>query len=114
AVLPPGTAARVPEEARRPLLKAADRLLQEERETLGAPPTDLERPDWFGDREPSRPQHLTLLATAWFLTQDERYACRVADHLRRLWRENPFLSGAHCASGISLGTRLISLVWIRR
>jgi hypothetical protein len=144
AVLPPDTAARVPEEARNSVLEAADRLLQGEWETLGVLRTDLERPDWFRDPvtgrrsaqdryafridyrseeqvgnvkqvwELSRLQHLTLLATAWFLTHDERYACRVADHLRSWWRENPFLSGVHWTSGIELGIRLISLVWIRR
>ncbi|HTX27473.1 MAG TPA: alginate lyase family protein [Streptosporangiaceae bacterium] len=142
--LPPGTAARVPEEARKPVLEAADRLLQGEWEVLGLLRTDLERPDWFRDPqsgrqsdpdryafrvdhrseeqvgnvkqvwELSRLQHLTLLATAWFLTEDERYALRVADHLRSWWRENPFLSGVHWTSGIELGIRLISLVWIRR
>ena len=64
--------------------------------------------------ELSRLQHLTLLATAWFLTHDERYARRVADQLRSWWRENPFLSGVHWTSGIELGIRLISLAWIRR
>jgi hypothetical protein len=143
-VLPPGTAAQVPEEARTPVLEAAERLLQGEWETLGVLRTDLERPDWFRDPvtgrrsaqdryafrinhrsyeqvgnvkqvwELSRLQHLTLLATAWFLTQDERYARRAADHLRSWWRENPFLSGVHWTSGIELGIRLISLVWIRR
>ena len=99
SVLPPDTAARVPEEARKAVLEAADRLLPEEWEQV-----------W----EPSRLQHLTLLATAWFLTHDERYARRVADHLRSWWRENPFLSGVHWTSGIELGIRLISLAWIRR
>ena len=64
--------------------------------------------------ELSRLQHLTLLATAWFLTHDEQYARRVAEHLRSWWRENPFLSGIHWTSGIELGIRLISLAWIRR
>jgi hypothetical protein len=144
AVLPPGTAARVPEEARKPLLAAADRLLRGEWEILGVLRTDLEQPDWFRDPvtgrrsdpdkyafrvdhrseaqignvkqvwELSRLQHLTVLATAWFLNQDERYARRVADQLRSWWRENPFLSGAHWTSGIELGIRLISLTWIRR
>ena len=64
--------------------------------------------------EISRLQHLTLLATAWFLTHEEQYARRVADQLRSWWRENPFLSGVHWTSGIELGIRLISLAWIRR
>ena len=144
AVLPSDTAARVPGEAREQLLDAADRLLQGEWESLGVLRTDLERPDWFCDPvtglrsdpdkyafrvdhrseekvgnvkqvwELSRLQHLTLLSAAWFLSRDERYACRVADHLRSWWRENPFLSGVHWTSGIELGIRLISLVWIRR
>ena len=64
--------------------------------------------------EISRLQHLTLLATAWFLAHEEKYANRVADHLRSWWQENPFLSGVHWTSGIELGIRLISLAWIRR
>jgi hypothetical protein len=144
AVLPPATAACVPEETRKPVLEAADRLLRGEWETLGVLRTDLEQPDWFRDPvtgrrsdpdkyafrvdhrsqesvgnvkqvwELSRFHHLTLLATAWFLSKDERYARRVADQLRSWWRENPFLSGVHWTSGIELGVRLISLAWIRR
>jgi hypothetical protein len=144
AVLRPGTAARVAGEVRKQVLEAADRLLQGDWEILGVPRADLVRPDWFRDPvtgrrsspdeyafrvdhrseervgnvkqvwELSRLQHLTLLATAWFLTHDEQYARRVADHLRSWWRENPFLSGVHWTSGIELGIRLISLVWIRR
>ena len=106
--------------------------------------TDLEQPDWFRDPvtgrrsdpdryafridhrseeqtgnvkqvwEISRLQHLTLLAAAWALSHDERYASRVADQLRSWWQENPFLSGVHWTSGIELGIRLISLAWIRR
>jgi len=49
AVLPPGTASRVPEEARKSVLETADRLLRGEWETLGVLRTDLERPDWFRD-----------------------------------------------------------------
>ena len=144
AVLPPGTAAQVPEEARKPVLEVADRLLRGEWEVLGVIRTDMERPDWFRDPvtgrrsapdryafridhrseeqtgnvkqvwEISRLQHLTLLATAWSLSHDERYALRVADQLRSWWRENPFLSGIHWTNGIELGIRLISLAWIRR
>jgi Heparinase II/III-like protein/Heparinase II/III N-terminus len=144
AVLPPATAMRVPDEARKRVIEAADRLLRGEWETLGVIRTDLEQPDWFRDPvtgrrsdpdtyafrvdhrsqervgnikqvwELSRFHHLTLLATAWFLTKDERYASRVADQLRSWWRDNPFLSGVHWTSGIELGVRLISLAWIRR
>ena len=118
-VLPPDTAARVPEEARRSLLEAADRLLKGEWEAAGVLRTDPERPGWF--RAPIRQvwelsllQHLTLLATAWYLTHDERYARQVADYLRSCWRLDPVLSGSHRTRGIELGIRLSSLAWIRR
>ena len=144
AVLPPGTATRVPDEARAAVLDSADRLLCGEWEVLGVLRTDLTLPDWFRDPvtgrrsapdqyafrvdhraeeqvgnvkqvwEISRLQHLTLLATAWFLTHEEKYARRVADQLCSWWRENPFLSGVHWTNGIELGLRLISLTWIRR
>jgi hypothetical protein len=144
AVLPPDTAARIPWEARAAVLASAERLMRGEWEVQGVVRTDLVEPDWFRDPmtsrrfaqdryafridprsheqvgnvkqvwELSRLQHLTLLATAWFLTYDERYALRVADQLRSWWRENPFLSGVHWTSGIELGIRLISLAWIRR
>ncbi|MGO9159833.1 MAG: alginate lyase family protein [Streptosporangiaceae bacterium] len=144
AVLPPDTAARVPEEAKKAVMAAADQLLRGEWEVLGVARDDLARPDWFHDpvtgvRAPadryafrinhrseaqtgnvkqvweiSRLQHLTLLATAWFLSHDEAYARRIADQLRSWWRENPFLSGVHWTSGIEVGIRLISLTWIRR
>jgi hypothetical protein len=143
AVLPPDAAERVPEHARAAVLTAADLLMKGEWEVLGVIRTDLVAPDWFCDPvtgrrsspdryafqinhrseeqtgnvkqvwEISRLQHLTLLATAWFVTGDKAYACRVADQLRSWWRENPFLSGIHWTSGIELGVRLISLVWIR-
>jgi Heparinase II/III-like protein/Heparinase II/III N-terminus len=144
AVLPPGTAERISGEARAAILESAERLLCGDWEALGVVRTDLVQPDWFLDPvtgrqsvkdrhafridhrseeqvgnvkqvwELSRLQHLTMLATAWFLTHDERYARRVADQLRSWGRENPFLSGVHWTSGIELGIRLISLVWIRR
>jgi Heparinase II/III-like protein/Heparinase II/III N-terminus len=144
AVLPPGTAASVPAEAAAAVVASADRLLRGEWEVLGVSRSDMVRPDWFldpvtrrrsaADRyafridhrseeqvgnvkqvwEISRLQHLTLLAAAWFLTGEQAYAQRVADQLRSWWRENPFLSGVHWTSGIELGIRLISLVWIRR
>jgi Heparinase II/III-like protein/Heparinase II/III N-terminus len=64
--------------------------------------------------EPSRHQHLTVLAAAWFLRGDERDASAVAKQLRAWWAANPFLSGIHWTSGIELGVRLLSWVWIRR
>ena len=144
SVLPPELAARVPETARAAIVADADRLLKGEWEMLGAVRTDMVQPDWFWDPvtgrrsspeayafslnqrdeaavgnikqvwEVNRLQHLTLLATAWFLTGEEAYAQRVADQLRSWLRENPFLSGVNWTSGIELGVRLINLAWIRR
>jgi hypothetical protein len=122
----------------------ADRLLAGWGTVLGVPRTDLASPDWFldpvtGRRAPStelafridhrneavtgnikvvwelsRHHHLTLLAAAWWLTGEERYATVVASQLRSWWTENPFLSGVHWTSGIELGVRLTSWVWVRR
>ena len=64
--------------------------------------------------EPSRHQHLTVLAAAYHVTGEERYAEAVATQLRSWWAANPFLSGIHWTSGIELGVRLLSWVWIRR
>ncbi len=144
SVLPPELAARVPETARAAIVADADRLLKGEWEMLGAVRGDMVAPDWFWDPvtgrrsspetyafsvnqrdeaavgnikqvwEVNRLQHLTLLATAWFLTAEEAYAQRVADQLRSWLRENPFLSGVNWTSGIELGVRLINLAWIRR
>ena len=144
AVLPPDAAGLVPDQARSAIIAEADRLLKGEWETLGAVRTDMERPDWFRDpvtgrRSPpgayafslnqrdesavgnvkqvweiNRLQHLTLLATAWYLTHEDAYAERVAEQLRSWWRENPFLSGINWTSGIELGVRLINFAWIRR
>jgi len=144
AILPGGQAARVPDGARAAVLAAADRLMRGEWEVLGVTRTDLVTPDWFRDPvtgrrsspdryafrinhrseeqvgnvkqvwEISRLQHLTLLATAWFLTREDPYGQRVADQLRSWYEANPFLSGVHWTSGIEVGIRLISLTWIRR
>jgi hypothetical protein len=144
SLLPGDAALGVPGEARNAVLSAADRLLGGHWDMLGVARSDLVAPDWFfdpvnGRRSPaeryafrinhrseaetgnvkqvwelSRLQHLTLLATAWFLSGDDAYARRVADHLQSWWQENPFLSGVHWTSGIEVGIRLISLTWIRR
>jgi hypothetical protein len=37
-----------------------------------------------------------------------------ARHLTSWWHRNPFLSGVHWTSGIEVGVRLISWVWVRR
>jgi hypothetical protein len=142
--LSPQTACAVPDEARKAVIARADAILAGNLEVLGVDRTDLRAPDWFRDPttgrrsdpaqyvfklnhrneqavgnikqvwELSRHHHLTQLAAAWYLTHDDRYAERIADHLNDWWRSNPFLSGVHWASGIEIGLRLISWTWVRR
>ena len=142
--LPAGTREEVPAEARLAVIAAADRLVAGRWSLLGTPREDIVRPDWFldpvtGRRAPqdrlafrinhrdegetgnvksvwelSRHHHLTVLASAWWLTADDTYAQVIDEQLRSWWSENPFLSGVHWTSGIELGVRLTSWVWVRR
>ncbi|MFI9723362.1 alginate lyase family protein [Streptomyces sp. NPDC052396] len=143
AVLPAGAIAAVPPDAAKRLVAEADRLLDGHATYFGVDRDDLADPDWWydpktGRRAPwghafdvpyrnedavgdikqiwelSRHQYLTVLAAAYALTGDERYAERVAGHLRSWWAVNPPLRGVHWISGIELGIRLLSWVWIRR
>ncbi|MEU5706220.1 MULTISPECIES: alginate lyase family protein [Streptomyces] len=143
AVLPAGTMAAVPPDAAKRLVAEADRLMDGHAEYFGVVRDDLADPDWWydpktGRRAPrgyafdvpyrnedavgdikqiwelSRHQYLTRLAAAYAVTGNERYAERVAGHLRSWWAANPPLLGVHWTSGIELGIRLLSWVWIRR
>jgi hypothetical protein len=144
APLPAGALDAVPAAATRRLVRAADEIMAGRWEVLGVTRQDMAAPDWFldplsGRRAPraeycfsinhrdqavtgnvkqvwelSRHHHLTVLAAAYALTGDRRYAERAASHLRSWWEANPFLSGIHWTSGIELGIRLISWTWIRR
>ncbi|MFF4121266.1 alginate lyase family protein [Streptomyces sp. NPDC001714] len=143
AVLPAGTLAAVPPDAAKRLVAEADRLMYGHVEYFGVVRDDLTDPDWWcdpktGRRAPwgyafdvpyrnedavgdikqiwelSRHQYLTVLAAAYAITGNERYAERVAEHLRSWWTANPPLRGVHWISGIELGIRLLSWVWIRR
>ncbi|MFB6936244.1 heparinase II/III family protein [Streptomyces chartreusis] len=143
AVLPAGTTAAVPPDAAKRLIAEADRLMAGHAEFFGVVRDDLVDPDWCHDPktgrrapwgyafdvpyrsedtvgdikqiwEPSRHQYLTVLAAAYAVTGDERYAERVAEHLRSWWAANAPLRGVHWISGIELGIRLLSWVWIRR
>jgi len=126
------------------LLRTADELMAGRAEYFGVTREDMVDPNWSWDPrtgrhaptdryafdiryrdehavgdikqlwEPSRHQHLTILAAAYALTGDERYAERVAKHLRSWWAANPPMRGVHWVSGIELGIRLISWVWVRR
>lgn len=143
-VLPDQALASVPAAARARLLATADELMAGRAEYFGVVREDMVDPDWSWDPktgrrapteryafdiayrdersvgdikqlwEPSRHQHLTVLAAAYALTGEEQYADRVAEHLRSWWAANPPLRGVHWVSGIELGVRLISWVWIRR
>ncbi|MCX5001096.1 heparinase II/III family protein [Streptomyces sp. NBC_00638] len=143
AVLPAGTIAAIPPDAAKRLIAEADRLMDGHAEYFGVVRDDLADPDWWcdpktGRRAPegyafdvpyrnedavgdikqiwelSRHQYLTVLAAAYAITGNERYAERVAGHLRSWWAANPPLRGVHWISGIELGIRLLSWVWIRR
>ncbi|MFW6691134.1 alginate lyase family protein [Streptomyces sp. MAR4 CNX-425] len=143
AALPAGALDAVPPEAVKRLLGTADRLLDGHAEFFGVARDDLAEPDWWYDPrtgrrapaayafdvpyrneaavgdvkqiwEPSRHQYLTVVAAAYALTGDDRYAARVAAHLESWWAVNPPLRGVHWTSGIELGIRLLSWVWIRR
>lgn len=143
AVLPAGTIAAIPPDAAKRLIAEADRLMYGHAEYFGVVRDDLTDPDWWSDpktgrRAPwgyafdvpyrnedavgdikqiwelSRHQYLTVLAAAYAITGNERYAERVAEHLRSWWAANPPLRGVHWISGIELGIRLLSWVWIRR
>ncbi|MFJ7240811.1 alginate lyase family protein [Streptomyces olivaceus] len=143
AVLPAGAVAAVAPDAAKRLVAEADRLLAGHVEYFGVLRDDLADPDWWydpktGRRSPwgyafdvpyrdeeavgdikqiwelSRHQYLTVLAAAYAVTGDERYAERVDGHLRSWWASNAPLRGVHWTSGIELGIRLLSWVWIRR
>ncbi|GGV40296.1 hypothetical protein GCM10010277_28290 [Streptomyces longisporoflavus] len=143
AVLPAGTIAAVSPDAAKRLVAEADRLMDGHATYFGVDRDDMADPDWWYDPktgrrapwgyafdvpyrdedavgdikqiwEPSRHQYLTVLAAAYAVTGDERYAERVAAHLRSWWEVNPPLRAVHWISGIELGIRLLSWVWIRR
>ncbi|HEY8983078.1 MAG TPA: alginate lyase family protein [Streptomyces sp.] len=143
ATLPEGTLAEAAPDAVKRLVAEADRLMAGHAEYFGVVRDDLTDPDWWfdpktGRRAPwgyafdvpyrdedtvgdikqiwelSRHQYLTVLAAAYAVTGDERYAERVAEHLRSWWSANAPLRGVHWTSGIELGIRLLSWVWVRR
>jgi Heparinase II/III-like protein/Heparinase II/III N-terminus len=144
SALPTSARADMDPEAMSALLEAADSVLGGGWTVLGTRRMDSASPDWFHDPltgrrapddrlafrihhrdeaetgnikqvwEMSRHHQVTVLAAAWWLTQDERYAEAAADQLRSWWMANPFLTGVHWTSGIEAGVRLISWAWTRR
>jgi hypothetical protein len=107
-----------------PLPREAKDWFQERQSGVLAPSAlyafdiDMRNPEIVGNHkyllEPSRLQHLPLLAAAFFLSGREAYAELAAAQLQSWWRANPFLVGTHWASGIEVGLRLVSLAWTRR
>ena len=144
STLDPAILTRIPHDARDRLLTTADRIMDGHAEFFGISRDDMASPDWSFDPktgrhappdtycfdidhrdetavgdikqlwELSRHQYLTVLAAAFAVTGDDRYANRVADHLKSWWAANPPLRGVHWTSGIEIGIRLISWVWVRR
>jgi Heparinase II/III-like protein/Heparinase II/III N-terminus len=144
AVLPEHALAAVSGDARARVITTAEQLMDGYAGYFGVTREDFVDPDWSFDPksgrrapvdsyafdiayrdeqavgdikqlwEPSRHQHLTVLATAFALTGEHRYARRVADHLKSWWTANPPMRGVHWVSGIELGIRLLSWVWVRR
>jgi hypothetical protein len=141
--LDPAALGGVDAQARAALLERADSILAGHFDALGITYRMNPSPDWSLDpvsgtrapadysfsipiRDPertgdvkllwelSRHHHLTVLAAAYALTGDERYAQRAADDLGNWIDENPWLTGVQWTSGIELGIRLISWVWTRR
>ncbi|MBS0472160.1 MAG: alginate lyase family protein [Proteobacteria bacterium] len=64
--------------------------------------------------ELSRHHHTTVLAMAYWLSGEPRYAEAAAAHVSAWCAANPFLHGVHWSSGIELGMRLVAFVWTRR
>ena len=64
--------------------------------------------------ELNRHRHLTVLAVAYALSQDHRYAHEIERQLLSWIACNPFLRGVNWHSALELGVRLIAWVWIER
>lgn len=64
--------------------------------------------------EKNRHHHLTILALAFALTNDERFAAAVEKQLRAWLEANPVPRGINWTSSLELGIRLIAWVWIER
>ncbi len=125
------------------LANAVESLSEGRVQVFGVERTDMgDKPDWFMDPktglrapaaqsafrinqrgwrgslkhvwEPSRHQHLTVLAGAARFRGDPEAARLLMTQLDSWWRANPPFRGIHWTSGIEIGMRLLSWVWIRR
>ena len=61
--------------------------------------------------EPNRHHHLVVLARAYRLSGDTRFAKAVTEQLGSWLKQNPFGVGMNWRSGLELGIRLINWVW---
>ncbi len=137
----PGDADGRPADWDRRLIASADRVLADridyfnlEAQFLGDP-IDWQR-DWWSDKalpiklshltdyrdfqaagdcklvwEPNRHHQLVVLARAWRVTGETRYARKVADLMLDWIAQNPFGYGMNWKSALELGVRLINWVW---
>ncbi|MEB3360067.1 MAG: alginate lyase family protein [Synechococcales bacterium] len=64
--------------------------------------------------EKNRQHHLTILALAYALSGDERYASAVETQIQQWIDQNPVPLGINWTSSLEVGIRLISWVWIER
>lgn len=64
--------------------------------------------------EKNRHHHLTVMALAYQLTSDERYASEVVDQLLDWVQQNPYCVGVNWTHPLEQGIRLISWVWCER
>lgn len=64
--------------------------------------------------EKNRHHHLTVLAVAYHLTGDEKYAEEVIAQIQSWLNQNPYLVGVNWTHPLEQGIRLISWVWCER
>jgi len=64
--------------------------------------------------EKNRHHHLTVLAVAYHLTGEEKYAEEVIAQLQSWIKQNPYLVGVNWTHPLEQGIRLISWVWCER
>ncbi len=64
--------------------------------------------------EKNRHHHLTVLAVAYHLTGDEKYAEEVVKQIEGWIEQNPYLIGVNWTHPLEQGIRLISWVWCER
>lgn len=62
--------------------------------------------------EKNRHHHLTILAEAFYITKDEKYAREVESQLKSWIEDNPYMMGVNWTHPLEQGIRLISWVFI--